>query len=310
MIRFPPVQGLLTALRASASRSPSGSPAYFLLAVAPFRDRSDLPRHLVAGRVPGGVADVLREGLPARSPIEVTDALFEATIEWCHVSEERAEATNRRDARRPTRHLVGVHAVVWGCGGLGSWIAEFLARAGVARLSLCDKLTPIAGGLLVRQNFVELDVGPPKSEAVASRVRAIRDDLDVEVLDGVFGADGGGPFLPACDLLVDATVSRSVTDLTDLVWDSSGRTRTVARVCVDRPTCSLGLLATSHPTGVSLTSIDERARDEVRATPDLESFRVFWDPPGSSDEVLAEPGCSVPTFHGSAADLAAMAGSS
>ena len=28
----------------------------------------------------------------------------------------------------------------------------------------------------------------------------------------------------------------------------------------------------------------------------------------SSDEVLAEHGCSVPTFHGSVADLAAMAG--
>jgi hypothetical protein len=304
MLRFPPVEGLLTALGAAASRSTSGNPVYFLLAVAQRRDRPDLPRHLVAGRVPGAVADALRAALPARGPIKVTDADLEAPIEWCHVSEERPEVTNRRDVRRPTRHFVGRHAVIWGCGGLGSWIAEFLARAGIARLSLCDRLTPIGGGLLVRQNFVELDVGQTKAEAVASRVGAIRDDLEVEVVDRSIP----GRELPRCDVLIDATVNRSVADLIEALWDTSNQTRMVARVFVDRPTCTLGALEVSRPQAARLNAIDEHARDEVRGTSNLESFRVFWDPPGSSDEVLAEPGCSVPTFHGSAADLAAMAG--
>jgi hypothetical protein len=309
MLHFPPVQGLLTALGAAASRVAPGSPVYFLLAVAPAQDRPDLPRHLIAGRLPGEVADVLRDALPEREPIRLTDPAIAVPVEWCDVSEERMELTNRRDSRRPTRHLAGIHAVVWGCGGLGSWVAEFLARAGVTRLSLCDRPAPIHGGLLVRQDFVELDIGRTKAEALASRALAIRDDLEVEVLDGLLGVDGEGRrCLPDCELLVDATVSRSVADLTELVWASSSPTITVARVCVDRPTCSFGLLTISRPTGVSLRSVDERAKDEVKESSDLESFRVFWDPPGSSDEVLAEPGCSVPTFHGSAADLAAMAG--
>lgn len=309
MLQFPPVQGLLTALGAAASRVAPGSPVYFLLAVAPAQDRPDLARHLVAGRLPGEVADVLRDALPEREPIRLTDQAIAIPVEWCDVSEERVEVTNRRDSQRPTRHLAGIHAVVWGCGGLGSWVAEFLARAGVERLSLCDRPTPIHGGLLVRQDFVELDVGRPKAEAVASRALAIRDDLEVEVLDGMLGDDGGGSrSLPGCELLVDATVSRSVADRTELVWASSSPSITVARVCVDRPSSSLGMVSIARPTGPSLTAIEERAREEVRANGDLEPFRVFWDPPGASDEILAEPGCSVPTFHGSAADLAPMAG--
>jgi ThiF family/Prokaryotic E2 family A len=308
MLQFPPVQGVLTALGAAASRVAPSSPVYFLLAVAPARDRPDLARHLIAGRLPAEVAVVLRDALPDREPIRLTDPALAVPIEWCDVSEERVEVTNRRDSRRPTRHLDGIHAVVWGCGGLGSWIAEFLTRAGVARLSVCDRPTPIHGGLLVRQDLVELDLGRPKAEAVASRALAIRDDLEVEVLEGLLGIDVVTRSLPGCELLVDATVNRSVAELTELVWPTSSPSITVARVFVDRPSSSLGVATIARPTGPSLAAIEQRAEGEVRSTGALEPFRVFWDPPASSDEILAEPGCSVPTFHGSAADLAAMGG--
>ena len=246
--------------------------------------------------------------MPEREPIKLTDPALTVPIEWCDVSEERVEVTNRRDSRRPTRHLAGIHAVVWGCGGLGSWVAEFLTRAGIARLSVCDRPTPIHGGLLVRQDFVELDVGRPKAEAVISRALAIRDDLEVQVLDEALGIDFGARSLPECELLVDATVSRSVADLTELMWASSSPSITVARVFVDRPSSSLGMATIARPGGPSLTAVEQRAEEEVRASATLEPFLVFWDPPGASDEILAEPGCSVPTFHGSAADLAAMGG--
>jgi ubiquitin-protein ligase len=307
-LRFPPVQGLLTALGAAASRVPPGSPIYFLLAVAPVADRPELPRHLIAGRLPGDVGDALRVALPDRDPIQLTDPALAVPVEWCDISEERSEVTDRRDSRRPTRYLEGIHAVVWGCGGLGSWIAEFLTRAGVARLSVSDRPDPIHGGLLVRQDFVELDVGRPKAEAVVARAVAIRDDLEAEVLEGVLGIDVESRSLPACDLIVDATVSRSVAEITEAVWASSSPAITVGRVCIDRPTSSLGMLGIARPTSASLAAIELRAEEEVRTAGALEPFRVFWDPPGAADEILAEPGCSVPTFHGSAADVAAMAG--
>jgi len=128
------------------------------------------------------------------------------------------------------------------------------------------------------------------------------------VVEGLLGIDVVTRSLPECELLVDATVNRSVAELTELVWPTSSPSITVARVFVDRPSSSLGMATIARPTGPSLTAIEQRAEREVRSTGALEPFRVFWDPPASSDEILAEPGCSVPTFHGSAADLAAIGG--
>lgn len=74
-------------------------------------------------------------------------------------------------------------------------------------------------------------------------------------------------------------------ELTELFWHSSSPGITVARVFVDRPSSSLGMAAIARPTGPSLAAIEHRAEEEVRSTCTLEPFRVFWDPPGSSDDL-------------------------
>jgi hypothetical protein len=103
----------------------------------------------------GGEGSRLRPLTSRQGTPRIPGRALAVPIEWCDVSEERVEVTNRRDSRRPTRHLDGIRAVVWGCGGLGSWVAEFLTRAGVARLSVCDRPTPIHGGLLARRDRPE-----------------------------------------------------------------------------------------------------------------------------------------------------------
>ncbi|MFF3527180.1 ThiF family adenylyltransferase [Streptomyces rubiginosohelvolus] len=55
---------------------------------------------------------------------------------------------------------------VWGCGGLGSWIPEFVVRAGTSQATVSDPGT-VSCGLLVRQNYVEADVGSSKAQAMA-----------------------------------------------------------------------------------------------------------------------------------------------
>ena len=101
------------------------------------------------------------------------------------MSEERPARTSRRDHRRPINAFTGSHVVLWGCGGIGSWAGEFLARAGVARLTLCDPAV-VTGPLLVRQDFAEGDVGRSKAEALADRLRSLNDLLAVDVIPGSF----------------------------------------------------------------------------------------------------------------------------
>ena len=51
-------------------------------------------------------------------------------------------------------------------------IAEHLARAGVAELTLYDRAR-VTPGIMVRQNFSAADINEPKTDALARRVQSI-----------------------------------------------------------------------------------------------------------------------------------------
>lgn len=80
----------------------------------------------------------------------------------------------------------------------------------------------------------------------------------------------------------------------------------VARVATDSATSTLGLAVVSAEGGVPLGDLDEAAGRIVQAEPAWEQFTGFWQDPPEGAELIPARGCSVPTFHGSAADLAAV----
>jgi NAD(P)-dependent dehydrogenase (short-subunit alcohol dehydrogenase family) len=196
---------------------------------------------------------------------------------------------------------------IWGCGGLGSWIAEFIARAGARRLVLCDPGN-ITGGLLVRQNFTEDNIGEGKAEALQRRIAAIRDDIEVEAHTSLVPDDLATLF-PAADVIIDATISRAIGQLLDQLATTRPRP-VLAQVATDAGTSTLGLLTVSdpaHATGPNI--VDQHVGVIVKAEGKLEPFHTFWNDVAPRDELIPTRGCSVPTFHGSAADLAAVAAS-
>ena len=227
-------------------------------------------------------------------------------MEWYRVSDERDDVTVRRDDARPVNALEGKIVHVWGCGGLGSWVAEFAVRAGAKKVILCDPST-VTGGLLVRQNYVEVDVGDAKADGLAQRLRAISDDVEVEVRPSMLPEDWRDA--ASADLVIDATISHAISQFTETLATDPDRKATIAQVATDARTGTLGLAiiaAPGHP--ISTQAIDNAAGATARATADLEAYRTFWTDPGSGDELTPTRGCSAPTFHGSAADMAGVAG--
>lgn len=303
----PQAAALLTALGAAASRNPAGTPQTFILAIP---HPTGGPPHLLAGRLPAAAADELRRQVQNRSSptIEVSAETLDkyTPVEWCTVSDERNSVTIRRDSNRPTTAYQDKTIQVWGCGGLGSWIAEFIARAGAKRLILCDP-GKVVGGLLVRQDFTEDDVGEVKSEALRQRLMAIRDNLAVEAHTGII-PENLATLLGDTDLVIDATISRAIGQLLDELGPLVGRPL-LAQVATDAGTSTLGLLTVSGRTQpLGPNAIDEQTGRAVTADGALEPFHTFWKDASDEDELIPTRGCSVPTFHGSAADIAAIAG--
>nr|CEL19305.1 Sulfur carrier protein adenylyltransferase ThiF [Kibdelosporangium sp. MJ126-NF4]CTQ94896.1 Sulfur carrier protein adenylyltransferase ThiF [Kibdelosporangium sp. MJ126-NF4] len=302
----PQAPGFLTALAASASRMPDGSAQMFILTVP---HPTGGPPYLLAGRLPAEVADQLRRHVRQRHShlIDVSPTAFdpETPVEWCPVSDERDSVTTRRDAARPVNAFHGKTVHLWGCGGLGSWIAEFVARAGAHRLILCDPGT-ITGGLLVRQNFTELDIGNSKATALRDRILALRDDIEVDVHTGATPDDLTTTFANA-DVIIDATISHAIGQFLDGLTTIDNRPLH-AQVATDVKSGTLGILTISPsgtPTGAN--EIDRRVGQKVLQNGSLEPFHTFWTDTPAEDELIPTRGCSVPTFHGSAADMAAVA---
>ncbi|MEV5835520.1 ThiF family adenylyltransferase [Nocardia sp. NPDC052112] len=300
----PQSPAFLTSLLASALRNPDGAEQYFVLAVP---HPAGGPHHLLGGRLPAVTADALRRVAKKHgTAVNLDPANINANIpiEWCNMSDERQEVTTRRDDSRPVNGFQGKTVQIWGCGGLGSWIAEFIARAGATTITVCDPGT-ITGGLLVRQNYTEADIGQTKAQSLATRLRAIRDDLTVTVAEGVVPDDPVS--ILAADLVLDATVSHGITTYLDTLAGQE-RTALIAQVGTDARTGTLGIANICTPGSTRTPSeIDDQAGRSVLADGGLELYHPLWQETVGGDELIPTRGCSVPTFHGSAADLAAVA---
>jgi molybdopterin/thiamine biosynthesis adenylyltransferase/molybdopterin synthase catalytic subunit/rhodanese-related sulfurtransferase len=101
--------------------------------------------------------------------------------------------------------LRAARIAVVGAGGLGVPVLQYLAGAGIGRLTLIDgdHLEP---SNLHRQTWYALaDCGKPKAELAAARVRALNPDVDVHVHVGRLNAENGTRLLAEHDLVIDCT---------------------------------------------------------------------------------------------------------
>lgn len=247
---------------------------------------------------------------PAPDPATTSpDALLNQPIRWLTMHDERPAVATRRDYRRPTAAFHGKSVEIWGCGGIGSWIAEFIARAGADNITLRDT-RPVGPGLLVRQNYNEDDVGLGKADQLAVRLRSIRDDFEVatETANVLEGLNDG--FTTTADILIDATINVTVAARLDEWARTTLDAPLMAQVATDPRTATMGLLVVADgDSHIGPATVDDATWDAIRDMPDLEQFHGFWTLLDKSDQLVPALGCSTPTFHGSAADLASLAGS-
>jgi molybdopterin/thiamine biosynthesis adenylyltransferase len=77
------------------------------------------------------------------------------------------------------RCLHKAHAVIIGCGGLGSHSASTLVRMGIGTIDLIDHDTVDLTNLHRTAVFTEDDVGKPKSEVLAAHLRTVNHDVAI-----------------------------------------------------------------------------------------------------------------------------------
>jgi len=123
--------------------------------------------------------------------------------------------------------LADAHVFVAGLGGVGSWCAEALARAGVGRLTLVDH-DQVAVSNINRQLPALLStVGRDKAAVMAERIQDIHPECVLHADTRFIDPDNIDRVLPACDYVVD---------------------------CIDSLNCKVALIATARQRGLPVAA--------------------------------------------------------
>ncbi len=125
---------------------------------------------------------------------------------------------NQEQIKRYTRHIllpeIGVEGqkkllaakvLVVGAGGLGCPISLYLAAAGVGTIGLVDFDTVDASNLQRQILFTTEDVGKPKVEVAAKRLKALNPDVTVNTYQVALKSDNIMDILKNYDMIIDGT---------------------------------------------------------------------------------------------------------
>lgn len=316
------LHGLILHLGWVAAFREPGEPLIVVLGTAMRRaaDGSSL-QHLTAWRIAAEYADKLtaaidrdsanaaRRELGQQALEEVVDWIVTAEVEWCSVLEDRPEVMERRDSQSPLRAFSGKRVAIWGCGALGGPIADAVVRAGAAEVILYDSAA-VQPGVLVRQPFIDDDIGKAKSRALADRLRHIYPDTAIgahvqDILDGPLARPNWND---EADIVIDATASVTVRSKLEQFRRLHPQDTTIITAIFGH-TAERGIVTIAGPsyTGAGADTLRACKLAATRA-PRLRGFaREFWPDPPRAEVFQPEPGCSSPTYRGSEAETMALA---
>ncbi len=300
-----------------AKHSDAGTPLVVVLGTPMRRvDASERAlQHLAVWEIAKEDADKLRELSDSAEVGElnqwklaverVINWALSAKVGWCNVREMRPEVTLRRDHRSPMSWFNDKHVAIWGCGAIGTFVAECVVRAGARVIELVDNKS-VDPGLLVRQGYEDADIGEFKAIALANRLKRIEPDLEVvsstdDLIERITTADP----VPNVDLVIDCTASVAVRTALESRIQGTEVNTPIASIGIDsQAITAIATLAYAGHSGSTLDLLRRLKLESCQRSSLSKHLEAFW-PQTATDVVFQpEPGCSEPTFIGSNTDLA------
>lgn len=144
--------------------------------------------------------------------------------------------------------------MVVGCGGVGSFCIEALARTGIGHLIVIDK-DIVEPSNINRQLIATLDtVGRAKVDLIQERIQSINPNCQVETIKAYYDAD-----------INEKVFSRSVDFVIDCI-DSIHSKQDLIQACIKRKIsflCSMGMARRMDPTKLKIVEIEKTSYDPM-----------------------------------------------
>lgn len=151
--------------------------------------------------------------------------------------------------------LERTRVIVFGVGGVGSWCAEGLIRAGLTHLTIVDSDRVCPTNLNRQLMATQSTIGQPKVEAMKQRLLSINPEAEIMALNMMYTEETAEGFhLEQYDYVIDCI--DSLRDKCDLILRTTS---------LEHPTllCSMGAALRIDPTKVRLTEFSKVQGDAL-----------------------------------------------
>lgn len=179
------------------------------------------------------------------------------------------------------------HVAVFGLGGVGSYTAEALARAGVGELTVVDSDTVSVTNINRQLYALNSTVGMKKTDVAAQRIKDINPDCIVHIIDGFYLPENAADFFVShYDYIADAvdTVSAKLS----LAAGAQSRGIPIVSCMGTGNKLDPTLFRVSDISQTSVCPLCRVMRRELKAR-GVKSLRVVWSPePPLTPVVCAE----------------------
>lgn len=101
--------------------------------------------------------------------------------------------------------LLNSSVLIVGTGALGSIVAMYLAASGIGRIGIADFDTIDISNLQRQLSFTENDLGKPKVEVTAKKLKAINSGIDINVHSGMLTKQKAAELFPMYDVIVEGS---------------------------------------------------------------------------------------------------------
>lgn len=316
-------QKILFNLRIASAFTPKDDPAYIVLAMPMRRSPDGEDKHHIAiWAIHPTIAESMRLAAPYDRDSEelstlkdelnnkVYEVVKDSPISWCQVLEDRNEIVVRRDVGTPMAWFKGKKILIAGCGALGSWAAEFIARSCPELIHLVDN-SVVKPGILSRQNFCLEDIAKNKAKALESRLKKI---VTPTIIEG-FNKDAHQFVIEDIDrfkdydLFLDFTASNIFQMKLERDWQmfDSQAPRFGAMVINGNAEKCLGI-ASHRGSLEGVWGTFMRLKNTVCFDAGHKNIvDDFYNTEKASEMLFQpEPGCSDPTYVGSCADIVSL----
>ena len=151
--------------------------------------------------------------------------------------------------------LERTRVIVFGVGGVGSWCAEGLIRAGLTHLTIVDSDRVCPTNINRQLMATQSTIGQPKVEAMKQRLLSINPEAEITALEAMYTEETAEEFhLEQYDYVIDCI--DSLRDKCDLILRTTS---------LERPTLlsSMGAALRIDPTKVRLTEFSKVQGDAL-----------------------------------------------